>query len=152
MYPRSVIEENDARSPSPVAEILQHEDADVTPQVSLESNESRVRTAQKRRGWKNHLRTRAEVSMRRGERDDRQASALVLAGLVPLFERLLDLLLGILTSRHFLEGLRGDNTLQRLELESVTGRQDVRVVDGLNREQFVNTFLCTARPPAPCSP
>jgi len=55
----------------------------------------------------------------------------VLAGNVTLFENLLDLLLGILTSGNFLEGLGGDNTLERFKLEGVTGGEEVVVVDRL---------------------
>lgn len=55
----------------------------------------------------------------------------VLAGEVTLLERLLDLLLGVLPRRNLLEGLGGDDTLERLELESVTGREEVVVVDRL---------------------
>lgn len=62
----------------------------------------------------------------------------VLAGNVTLLEDLLDLLLGILTSGDFLEGLGGDNTLERLELEGVTGGEEVVVVDRLQTRAGVS--------------
>ena len=55
----------------------------------------------------------------------------VLAALVALLEELLDRLLGVLTLRHLLEGLRRDNTLEALKLKRVTSREQVGVVDGL---------------------
>lgn len=55
----------------------------------------------------------------------------VLAALVALLEELLDLLPGSLTLRHFLEGLGASHTLKTLELKSVTGGEQVVVVDHL---------------------
>jgi hypothetical protein len=52
------------------------------------------------------------------------------------------LLLGILTSGNFLESLRGDNTLERFELESVTGGEEVVVVDRLlNESEMVDSEI-----------
>lgn len=55
----------------------------------------------------------------------------VLAGGVSLLEDGLDGLLGVLSLRGLLEGLNGDGTLERLEVESVSGGDEVVVVDSL---------------------
>lgn len=55
----------------------------------------------------------------------------VLAALVALLKELLDRLLGLLTLRHLLERVRRDGALQALELQSVTGGEQVVVVDDL---------------------
>jgi hypothetical protein len=51
---------------------------------------------------------------------------------VPLLERLLDVLLGVLTLGGLLEGVAVDGTLEGLELEHVTGGEEVGVVDDLD--------------------
>lgn len=51
---------------------------------------------------------------------------------VPLLERLLDVLLGVLTLGRLLEGVAVDGTLEGLELEHVTGGEEVGVVDDLD--------------------
>jgi hypothetical protein len=51
---------------------------------------------------------------------------------VPLLKVLLDGLLGVLTLGRLLEGVGRDGALEGLELESVTGREKVRVVDDLD--------------------
>lgn len=56
----------------------------------------------------------------------------VLSLLVPLLESLLDGLLGLLPLGRLLEGLRGNGTLERLELEHVSGGEEVGVVDDLD--------------------
>lgn len=56
---------------------------------------------------------------------------LVLPVSVSLLQLLLDLLLGVLALRWLLEGIGADNTLQTLQLECVTGGEEVGVVDGL---------------------
>lgn len=57
---------------------------------------------------------------------------LVLTGLVSLLKSLLDDLLGLLTLSWLLESLGGDNGLERLDIQSVSGWEQVVVVDGLN--------------------
>lgn len=52
--------------------------------------------------------------------------------MVPLLESLLDGLLGLLPLGRLLEGLRGNGTLERLELEHVSGGEEVGVVDDLD--------------------
>lgn len=61
------------------------------------------------------------------------ANSLVLARKVPLLEHLLDSLLGVLASGNLLEGLGGNGSLESLKLESVTGGEEVVVVDGLSK-------------------
>lgn len=56
----------------------------------------------------------------------------VLAALVSLLKRLLDVLLGVLSLGNLLEGVVGDSTLQTLELKGVAGWHDVVVVDDLD--------------------
>lgn len=56
----------------------------------------------------------------------------VLAGSVAVLEGLLDSLLGVLALRDLLEGVLGDDTLEALELQSVTGGHQVVVVDDLD--------------------
>jgi hypothetical protein len=51
---------------------------------------------------------------------------------VPLLERLLDVLLGVLALGGLLEGVAVDGTLEGLELEHVTGGEEVGVVDDLD--------------------
>lgn len=51
---------------------------------------------------------------------------------VTLLESLLDGLLGVLTLGRLLEGVGADGTLERLELEDVTGGEEVSVVDDLD--------------------
>lgn len=57
---------------------------------------------------------------------------LVLTGLVSLLKSLLDDLLGLLTLSWLLESLGGDNGLERLDIQSVSGWEQVVVVDGLD--------------------
>lgn len=52
--------------------------------------------------------------------------------MVPFLESLLDGLLGFLPLGRLLEGLRGNGTLERLELEHVSGGEEVGVVDDLD--------------------
>lgn len=52
--------------------------------------------------------------------------------MVPLLESLLDGLLGLLPLGRLLERLRGNGTLERLELEHVSGGEEVGVVDDLD--------------------
>lgn len=56
----------------------------------------------------------------------------VLSTGVALLQGLLDSLLGLLTLRHLLEGLVGNDALEALQLESVAGGHQVVVVDGLD--------------------
>jgi hypothetical protein len=56
----------------------------------------------------------------------------VLARGVSLLQSLLDGLLGVLTLGNLLEGIGGDNTLQALQLKSVSGWHQVVVVDDLD--------------------
>lgn len=56
----------------------------------------------------------------------------VLAAGVSLLQSLLDGFLGVLALRNLLEGVVGHDTLQSLEIESVTGGHQVVVVDGLD--------------------
>ena len=56
----------------------------------------------------------------------------VLAADISLLQRLLDVLLRVLPLRHLLERVVGDGALQSLELQRVTCRHDVVVVDDLD--------------------
>jgi len=72
-----------------------------------------------------------------GEKENRSKSQWgeeppVLSADVSLLERLLDGLLGVLSLRNLLECVVGDDTLEALELKSVTGWHDVVVVDDLD--------------------
>lgn len=51
---------------------------------------------------------------------------------VPLLESLLDGLLGILTLTGLLEGVVGNGSLEGLELENVSGGEEMGVVDNLD--------------------
>lgn len=67
-----------------------------------------------------------------GQHTERSEEPLVLSGLVTLLKGLLDVLLGVLALRDFLEGVVGDSTLKTLKLESVASGHDVVVVDDLD--------------------
>lgn len=68
----------------------------------------------------------------------------VLSWCVTFLKQLLHCLLGILTLRHFFEGLCRNGALQTLELELVTGGEEVGVVDSLNyRESNSETIQKT---------
>lgn len=56
----------------------------------------------------------------------------VLAAGVSVFQSLLDRLLGLLTLGNLLESVRGNGTLETLELQSVPGGHQVIVVDDLD--------------------
>ena len=66
------------------------------------------------------------------KRTERRKEPPVLSALVSLLKCLLDVLLGILSLRNFLESVVGDGTLETFQLECVTGRHDVVVVDDLD--------------------
>lgn len=65
----------------------------------------------------------------------------VLAAGVSVLESLLDGLVSLLTLGDFLEGLGGDDTLETIELQSVTGRHQVVVVDNLNERLDASAAL-----------
>lgn len=67
-----------------------------------------------------------------GARTQRSEEPAVLAGGVAVLQGLLDGLLGVLALGNLLEGVVGDNALEALELESVTGGHQVVVVDDLD--------------------
>lgn len=67
-----------------------------------------------------------------GARTQRSEEPAVLAGGVAVLQGLLDGLLGILALGNLLEGVVGDNALEALELEGVTGGHQVVVVDDLD--------------------
>lgn len=65
-------------------------------------------------------------------RTQRSEEPAVLATSVAVLEGLLDVLLGVLALRDFLESIGGDGTLQTLKLKGVTGGHQVVVVDDLD--------------------
>lgn len=71
----------------------------------------------------------------------------VLAPGVTLLKVLLDRLLGLLALSRLAKGVGGDGALERLELESVTGREQVGVVDDL-RDTHTHWVSTTIRKPA----
>lgn len=72
----------------------------------------------------------ASEPFQHGERTSEEP--LVLAAVVLLLQSLLDGLLGLLPLCRLLEGVAGNGALQRLNLESVSGRHQVVVVDDLD--------------------
>jgi len=73
---------------------------------------------------------------------------LVLATQVSLLQRLLHVLLGILSLSNLFEGVVGDDILQSLQLQSVPRRHDVVVVDHLDEWLDLGSFLDSLLPHA----